>query len=226
MGSLVILITELTFARTFFWEVPRSSDSWPTYILTPFISCKSTDSRRTYSTKLWPTYVWWSVIKIYWVVFHFFFLLPVGLSGTTVLRPQLCLLQGRPCHYFDFRRGMGMDRLQTGRKLVGRHRDLNPGPSAWESGVLAVVLRGPPLAVFHILKFTMVRNLNLPTTIFTSQYELGSSSVTVLVPSQKNYTDFQIRRATPFFNALKTQCHACTDFWAHHTTPFNTLGRH
>ncbi len=27
-----------------------------------------------------------------------FFLLPVGLSGTTVLWPQLCLLQGSPCH--------------------------------------------------------------------------------------------------------------------------------
>ncbi len=27
-----------------------------------------------------------------------FFLLPVGLSGTTVLRPQLHLLQGSPCH--------------------------------------------------------------------------------------------------------------------------------
>ncbi len=29
--------------------------------------------------------------------FCFFFLLPVGLSGTTVLRPQLLLLQGSPC---------------------------------------------------------------------------------------------------------------------------------
>ncbi len=29
---------------------------------------------------------------------NFFFLLPVGLSGTTVLRPQLRLLQGSPCH--------------------------------------------------------------------------------------------------------------------------------
>ncbi len=28
----------------------------------------------------------------------FCFLLPVGLSGTTVLRPQLRLLQGSPCH--------------------------------------------------------------------------------------------------------------------------------
>ncbi len=56
----------------------------------------------------------------------FIFLLPVGLSGTTVLRPQLRLLQGSPCHSFDFRWGMGMDGLQTGRKLVGRHRDLNP----------------------------------------------------------------------------------------------------
>ncbi len=27
-----------------------------------------------------------------------FFLLPVGLSGTTFLRPQLRLLQGSPCH--------------------------------------------------------------------------------------------------------------------------------
>ncbi len=29
-------------------------------------------------------------------------------------------------------------------KLVGRHRDLNPGPPACESGVLAITLRGPP----------------------------------------------------------------------------------
>ncbi len=29
---------------------------------------------------------------------YFFFLLPVGLSGTTVLRSQLRLLQGSPCH--------------------------------------------------------------------------------------------------------------------------------
>ncbi len=32
-----------------------------------------------------------------------FFLLPVGLSGTTVLRPQLRLLQGRPCHSLTLR---------------------------------------------------------------------------------------------------------------------------
>ncbi len=52
---------------------------------------------------------------------------------------------GKPLPFFDFRRGMGMDfGLQTGRKLVGRHRDLNPGPPAWESGVLAITLRGPP----------------------------------------------------------------------------------
>ncbi len=31
--------------------------------------------------------------------FHqYFFLLPVGLSGTTVLRPQLRLVPGSPCH--------------------------------------------------------------------------------------------------------------------------------
>ena len=37
-----------------------------------------------------------------------------------------------------------MDGLLTGWKLVGRHRDLNPGRPPWESGVLAVTLRGPP----------------------------------------------------------------------------------
>ena len=49
---------------------------------------------------------------------------------------------GKPLPFIDFWRGMGMDGLQTGRKLVGRHRDLNPGPPACESGVLAVTLRG------------------------------------------------------------------------------------
>ena len=29
-------------------------------------------------------------------------------------------------------------------KLVGRHRDLNPGPPACESGVVTITLRGPP----------------------------------------------------------------------------------
>ncbi len=58
------------------------------------------------------------------------FLLPVGLSGTTVLWPQLLPSSGKPLPFFDFRRGMGMDGLQTGQKLVGRHRDLNPGPPA------------------------------------------------------------------------------------------------
>ena len=38
---------------------------------------------------------------------------------------------------------MGMDGLQTGRKLVGKHRDLNPGPPACESGVVTITLRGP-----------------------------------------------------------------------------------
>ncbi len=38
-----------------------------------------------------------------------------------------------PWHIFaTWRRGMGVFGLQT---LVGRHRDLNPGPPAWESGV-------------------------------------------------------------------------------------------
>ncbi len=52
---------------------------------------------------------------------------------------------GKPLPFFDFRRGMGMDfGLQSDRKLLGRHRDWNPGPPAWESGVLAITLRGPP----------------------------------------------------------------------------------
>ncbi len=34
--------------------------------------------------------------------------------------------------FATWRRGMGVFGLQT---LVGRHRDLNPGPPAWESGV-------------------------------------------------------------------------------------------
>ncbi len=29
--------------------------------------------------------------------------------------------------------------------MVGRHRDLNPGPPACESGVVAIALRRPPL---------------------------------------------------------------------------------
>ncbi len=37
---------------------------------------------------------------------------------------------GKPLPFLDFRLGMGMDGLQTGRKLVGRHWDLNPGPPA------------------------------------------------------------------------------------------------
>ncbi len=60
---------------------------------------------------------------------------------------------GKPLPFFDFRRGKGMDGLQTGRKLVGRHRDLNPGPPAWESGVLAITLRGPPQAVKLTINF-------------------------------------------------------------------------
>ncbi len=33
----------------------------------------------------------------------------MGLSGTTVLQPQLCLLQGSPCHSLTLGGGMGMD---------------------------------------------------------------------------------------------------------------------
>ena len=36
--------------------------------------------------------------------------------------------------------------------LVGRQRDLNPGPPACESGVVAITLRGPPLIRIFISK--------------------------------------------------------------------------
>ncbi len=48
------------------------------------------------------------------------------------------------------RRGMGVFGLQT---LAGRHRDLNFGPPACESGVVAITLRGQP---FLFVKLLMV----------------------------------------------------------------------
>ncbi len=44
---------------------------------------------------------------------------------------------------------MGVFGLQT---LVGRHRDLNPGPPACKSRVVAITLRGPPPKKFPLPK--------------------------------------------------------------------------
>ncbi len=45
---------------------------------------------------------------------------------------------------------MGVFWLQT---LVGRHRDLNPGPPACESGIVAITPRGPPPKQFPTVTY-------------------------------------------------------------------------
>ncbi len=71
----------------------------------------------------------------------FLFLLPVGLSRTTVLRPQLRLLQVSPCPSWTLGGVWGW----MGSKLAESWwSGTGTGPPAWESGVLAITLRGPP----------------------------------------------------------------------------------
>ncbi len=64
--------------------------------------------------------------EIYIFVFFFF---PWGSPEPQSFGPNFAFFREALAILFDFRRGMGMDfGLQTDQKLVGRQRDLNPGP--------------------------------------------------------------------------------------------------
>ncbi len=69
------------------------------------------------------------------------FLLPLGLPDLLSFSPNFSFF--REVLALLGLRGMGMDGLQTGKKLVRRHRDLNPGSPACESGVVNIMLRRP-----------------------------------------------------------------------------------
>ncbi len=78
----------------------------------------------------------------------FFFCFPWGSPEPQSFGPNIAFFREALAILWLWR-GMGMDfGLQTGGKLVGRHRELNLGPPAWESGVLAIALQGPPLFYF------------------------------------------------------------------------------
>ncbi len=98
---------------------------------------------------------------------------------------------GKPLPFFDFRRGMRMDGLQTGRKMVGRHRDLNPGPPAWESGVLAVTLRGRPSYYSRgIHSFFKKTRLVCQVVVSTRRDRLTLGAQGIILQKFTDHTDF------------------------------------
>ncbi len=74
-------------------------------------------------------------------------------EGKTFVLLVIFLLHGSPDVFpalswpslHDAGKSLPLEFMQkVGRKLVGRHRELNPGPPSCQSGVVAITLRGPP----------------------------------------------------------------------------------